>query len=83
MKMTTKFKRQGFILKKFEFWTKVAKVTKPQRPFWQFTLTKKISVHLSSYILIIRPFIRRACFPRRIRQGRGDKNDSIKTMCGQ
>ncbi|MFS7977038.1 hypothetical protein Hanom_Chr10g00899511 [Helianthus anomalus] len=38
MKMTTKLKPQGPRFKKFEFWTKVAKVTKPQGPFWQFTL---------------------------------------------
>ncbi|KAF5803605.1 hypothetical protein HanXRQr2_Chr06g0273341 [Helianthus annuus] len=25
------------VSKGFEFWTKVAKVTKPRGPFWQFT----------------------------------------------
>ncbi|MFS7906874.1 hypothetical protein Hanom_Chr01g00064321 [Helianthus anomalus] len=35
--MTIKLKPQGPRCKKFEFWTKVAKVTKPQGPKWQFT----------------------------------------------
>ncbi|MFS7902573.1 hypothetical protein Hanom_Chr01g00012891 [Helianthus anomalus] len=38
MKMATKRKPQGPRFKRFAFWTKVAKVTKPQGPFWQFTL---------------------------------------------
>ncbi|MFS7911801.1 hypothetical protein Hanom_Chr02g00122351 [Helianthus anomalus] len=38
MKMTTKLKPQGPRYKRFEFCTKVAKVTKAQGPFWQFTL---------------------------------------------
>ncbi|MFS7910020.1 hypothetical protein Hanom_Chr02g00101381 [Helianthus anomalus] len=37
MKMATKLKPQGPRFKRFKFWTKVAKVTKPQGPFWQFT----------------------------------------------
>ncbi|MFS7969646.1 hypothetical protein Hanom_Chr09g00811621 [Helianthus anomalus] len=39
MKMTTKLKPQGPDSNGFKFWTKVAKVTKPQGPFWQFTLS--------------------------------------------
>ncbi|MFS7910844.1 hypothetical protein Hanom_Chr02g00110971 [Helianthus anomalus] len=35
--MATKCKPQGPRCKKFEIWTKVAKVPKPQRPKWQFT----------------------------------------------
>ncbi|MFS7905147.1 hypothetical protein Hanom_Chr01g00044341 [Helianthus anomalus] len=35
--MAIKLKPQGPRYKKFEFWTKVAKVTKPQGPKWQFT----------------------------------------------
>ncbi|KAJ0481011.1 hypothetical protein HanIR_Chr13g0637961 [Helianthus annuus] len=31
MKMATKLRPQGRTFKRFEFWTKVAKVTKPQR----------------------------------------------------
>ncbi|MFS7945086.1 hypothetical protein Hanom_Chr06g00519841 [Helianthus anomalus] len=36
--MTTKLKQQGPKFKRFKFWTKVAKVTKPHGPLWQFTL---------------------------------------------
>ncbi|MFS7954837.1 hypothetical protein Hanom_Chr07g00635321 [Helianthus anomalus] len=39
--MAKKLKPQGPRCKKFEFWTKVAKVTKPQGPKWQFTLKFK------------------------------------------
>ncbi|KAJ0718604.1 putative isomerase [Helianthus annuus] len=35
--MAIKLKPQGPRCKRFEFWTKVAKVTKPQGPKWQFT----------------------------------------------
>ncbi|MFS7898354.1 hypothetical protein Hanom_Chr00s021218g01760641 [Helianthus anomalus] len=35
--MTTKCKPQGPRCKKFEIWTKMAKVPKPQGPKWQFT----------------------------------------------
>ncbi|MFS8023686.1 hypothetical protein Hanom_Chr16g01454371 [Helianthus anomalus] len=38
MIMATKLKPQGPRFKSFEIWTKVAKVTKPQGPFWQFTI---------------------------------------------
>ncbi|KAJ0436653.1 hypothetical protein HanHA300_Chr16g0593171 [Helianthus annuus] len=34
---TSSVKPQGSRCKRFEFWTKVAKVTKPQGPKWQFT----------------------------------------------
>ncbi|MFS7935209.1 hypothetical protein Hanom_Chr05g00400761 [Helianthus anomalus] len=34
--MAIKLKPQGPRCKRFEFWTKVAKVTKPQGPKWQF-----------------------------------------------
>ncbi|MFS7902986.1 hypothetical protein Hanom_Chr01g00018311 [Helianthus anomalus] len=36
--MATKVKLQGPRFKKFEIWTKMAKVPKPQGPKWQFTL---------------------------------------------
>ncbi|KAJ0830277.1 hypothetical protein HanPSC8_Chr15g0653521 [Helianthus annuus] len=36
--MAIKLKPQGPRCKKFEFWTKGAKLTKPQGPKWQFTL---------------------------------------------
>ncbi|MFS7953190.1 hypothetical protein Hanom_Chr07g00615651 [Helianthus anomalus] len=36
--MTTKCKPQGPRCNKFEIWTKVAKLAKPQGPKWQFTL---------------------------------------------
>ncbi|MFS7995122.1 hypothetical protein Hanom_Chr12g01114331 [Helianthus anomalus] len=35
--MATKTKPQGPRFKKFEIWTKMAKVPKPQGPKWQFT----------------------------------------------
>ncbi|KAJ0852048.1 hypothetical protein HanRHA438_Chr14g0633771 [Helianthus annuus] len=35
--MATKCKPQGPRCKKFEIWTKMAKVPKPQGPKWQFT----------------------------------------------
>ncbi|MFS8010017.1 hypothetical protein Hanom_Chr14g01292031 [Helianthus anomalus] len=36
--MAIKLKPQGPRCKRFEFWTKVTKVTKAQEPKWQFTL---------------------------------------------
>ncbi|MFS8023324.1 hypothetical protein Hanom_Chr16g01450121 [Helianthus anomalus] len=36
--MAIKLKPHGPKCKKFEFWTKMAKVIKPQGPKWQFTL---------------------------------------------
>ncbi|MFS7911170.1 hypothetical protein Hanom_Chr02g00114891 [Helianthus anomalus] len=36
--MATKCKPQGPRFKKFGFWTKVAKMSKPQGPFWLLTL---------------------------------------------
>ncbi|MFS7957786.1 hypothetical protein Hanom_Chr07g00670501 [Helianthus anomalus] len=36
--MAIKCKPQGPRCKKFEIWTKMAKVPKPQGPKWQFTL---------------------------------------------
>ncbi|MFS7984334.1 putative glycosyl transferase, family 31 [Helianthus anomalus] len=36
--MAIKLKPQGPDCKKFEIWTKVAKLPKPQGPKWQFTL---------------------------------------------
>ncbi|KAJ0765798.1 hypothetical protein HanPI659440_Chr08g0307731 [Helianthus annuus] len=38
--MATKHKPQGPRCKKFEIWTKMAKVPKPQGPKWQFTQSK-------------------------------------------
>ncbi|KAF5810715.1 hypothetical protein HanXRQr2_Chr04g0172901 [Helianthus annuus] len=40
--MTIKVKPQGPRFKKFEIWTKMAKVPKPQGPKWQFTLLRKM-----------------------------------------
>ncbi|MFS7947613.1 hypothetical protein Hanom_Chr06g00550311 [Helianthus anomalus] len=37
--MAIKVKPQGPRCKRFQIWTKVAKVTKPQGPKWQFTLS--------------------------------------------
>ncbi|MFS7905830.1 hypothetical protein Hanom_Chr01g00052271 [Helianthus anomalus] len=48
--MAIKLKPQGPRCKRFEFWTKVAKVTKPQGPKWQFT--KK---EICNYPLVIQP----------------------------
>ncbi|MFS7959383.1 hypothetical protein Hanom_Chr08g00690431 [Helianthus anomalus] len=56
--MTIKVKPQGPRFKKFEIWTKMAKVPKPQGPKWQFTLlfllalVFKICNH--SYIVCLR-----------------------------
>ncbi|MFS7963861.1 hypothetical protein Hanom_Chr08g00743261 [Helianthus anomalus] len=36
--MATKCKPQGPRCNKFDIWTKVAKLAKPHRPKWQFTL---------------------------------------------
>ncbi|MFS7956591.1 hypothetical protein Hanom_Chr07g00656391 [Helianthus anomalus] len=36
--MTIKVKPQGLKYKMFQIYTKVIKITKPQRPKWQFTL---------------------------------------------
>ncbi|MFS8026120.1 hypothetical protein Hanom_Chr16g01483211 [Helianthus anomalus] len=46
--MAIKLKPQGPRCKRFEFWTKVAKVTKPRGPKWQFTQINinKISLEL-------------------------------------
>ncbi|MFS7951389.1 hypothetical protein Hanom_Chr07g00594561 [Helianthus anomalus] len=41
--MTTKCKPQGPRCNKFEIWTKMAKLTKPQGPKWQFTLLYGLS----------------------------------------
>ncbi|MFS7999040.1 hypothetical protein Hanom_Chr12g01161311 [Helianthus anomalus] len=51
--MTIKLKPQGPRCKRFEFWTKVAKVTKPQGPKWQFTLTilKKSKLESNTSVL--------------------------------
>ncbi|MFS7902260.1 hypothetical protein Hanom_Chr01g00009191 [Helianthus anomalus] len=45
--MATKCKPQGPRCKKFEIWTKMAKVTKPQGPKWQFTQIYIINVFFS------------------------------------
>ncbi|MFS7920720.1 hypothetical protein Hanom_Chr03g00228091 [Helianthus anomalus] len=42
--MAIKVKPQGPRFKKFEIWTKMAKVFKAQGPKWQFTLCLKISI---------------------------------------
>ncbi|MFS8024519.1 hypothetical protein Hanom_Chr16g01464211 [Helianthus anomalus] len=46
--MATKCKPQGPRCKKFEIWTKMAKVPKPQGPKWQFT--QNSSINLSHYL---------------------------------
>ncbi|MFS7985192.1 hypothetical protein Hanom_Chr11g00995651 [Helianthus anomalus] len=38
--MTIKVKPQGTRFKKFQIWTKMTNVSKPQGPKWQFTLSK-------------------------------------------
>ncbi|MFS7966965.1 hypothetical protein Hanom_Chr09g00780181 [Helianthus anomalus] len=49
--MAIKLKPQGHRCKKFEFWTKVTTVTKPQGPKWQFTLLSyNILVYFSSLL---------------------------------
>ncbi|MFS7901020.1 hypothetical protein Hanom_Chr00s162137g01825571 [Helianthus anomalus] len=53
--MATKLKPQGPRYKKFEIWTKVAKLAKPQGPKWQFTLYTlyvKIKVLGIKYIVV-------------------------------
>ncbi|MFS8014290.1 hypothetical protein Hanom_Chr15g01342851 [Helianthus anomalus] len=50
--MTIKVKPQGSRFKKFEIWTKMAKLPKPQGPKWQFTLLKKLflgKIRLAKY----------------------------------
>ncbi|MFS8030563.1 hypothetical protein Hanom_Chr17g01535481 [Helianthus anomalus] len=42
--MAIKCKPQGPRCKKFGFWTKVAKVSKPQRPFWLLTLKNMYAI---------------------------------------
>ncbi|MFS7938421.1 hypothetical protein Hanom_Chr05g00439501 [Helianthus anomalus] len=57
--MATKLKPQGPRFKRFKFSTKVAKVTKPQGPFLQFTLnTHNISaLHTLTLILGLHMFM--------------------------
>ncbi|MFS8011068.1 hypothetical protein Hanom_Chr14g01304491 [Helianthus anomalus] len=45
--MATKYKPQGPRCKKFEIWTKMAKVPKPQGPKWQFTLFLNVTLGFS------------------------------------
>ncbi|MFS8031881.1 hypothetical protein Hanom_Chr17g01551111 [Helianthus anomalus] len=45
--MATKTKPQGPGCNKFEIWTKVAKLAKPQGPKWQLTLTKIVEAYIS------------------------------------
>ncbi|MFS7980694.1 hypothetical protein Hanom_Chr10g00942301 [Helianthus anomalus] len=46
--MAIKLKPQGPRCKRFEIWTKVAKLAKPHGPKWQFTLFEK----LNGFILV-------------------------------
>ncbi|MFS7941400.1 hypothetical protein Hanom_Chr05g00475811 [Helianthus anomalus] len=46
--MAIKVKPQGPRFKKFEIWTKMAKVPKPQGPKWQFTLNFEYSMFCCS-----------------------------------
>ncbi|MFS7989709.1 hypothetical protein Hanom_Chr11g01050021 [Helianthus anomalus] len=50
--MATKVKPQGPTFKKFEIWTKMAKVPKPQGPKWQFTLYMVTLYIHNSYLFI-------------------------------
>ncbi|KAJ0594776.1 putative hydrolase [Helianthus annuus] len=50
--MAIKLKPQGPRCKRFEFWTKVAKVCKPQGPKWQFTL-KYIKILFFIYVFLV------------------------------
>ncbi|MFS7994950.1 hypothetical protein Hanom_Chr12g01112181 [Helianthus anomalus] len=50
--MAIKLKPQGPRFKKIEIWTKMAKVSKPQGPKWQFT--QKIITYLGTFLY---PFI--------------------------
>ncbi|MFS7899978.1 hypothetical protein Hanom_Chr05g00412661 [Helianthus anomalus] len=52
MKIATKLKPQGPRFKRFEFWTKVEKVTEPQGPFWQFTLCYHITMRAPGLFLL-------------------------------
>ncbi|MFS7903276.1 hypothetical protein Hanom_Chr01g00022151 [Helianthus anomalus] len=47
--MAIKLKPQGPRFKKFEIWTKMAKVPKPQGPKWQFTLNNIIITYFSNF----------------------------------
>ncbi|MFS7916656.1 hypothetical protein Hanom_Chr03g00179881 [Helianthus anomalus] len=47
--MATKCKPQGPECNKFEIWTKVAKLAKPQGPKWQFTL--HVGAKVKTYML--------------------------------
>ncbi|MFS7951607.1 hypothetical protein Hanom_Chr07g00597121 [Helianthus anomalus] len=49
--MTTKCKPQGPRCNKFEIWTKVTKLAKPQGPKWQFTLLFFSSKNIFMYIM--------------------------------
>ncbi|MFS7900893.1 hypothetical protein Hanom_Chr00s148865g01821341 [Helianthus anomalus] len=51
--MATKLKPQGPRCKRFEIWTKVAKLPKPQGPKWQFTLYLIFRLIYYIYFLII------------------------------
>ncbi|MFS7901946.1 hypothetical protein Hanom_Chr01g00005561 [Helianthus anomalus] len=58
--MAIKTKPQGPRFKKFEIWTKMAKVPKPQGPKWQFTLniiTNNITVNYLKKIRFISTII--------------------------
>ncbi|MFS8023385.1 hypothetical protein Hanom_Chr16g01450851 [Helianthus anomalus] len=55
--MATKTKPQGPRFKKFEIWTKMAKVPKPQGPKWQFTQTYNIKFYLKFIVKSINTVI--------------------------
>ncbi|MFS8006686.1 hypothetical protein Hanom_Chr14g01252151 [Helianthus anomalus] len=50
--MTIKVNPQGPRCKRFQIWTEVAKVTKPQGPKWQFTLYLIIAICFMLSLLI-------------------------------
>ncbi|MFS7948406.1 hypothetical protein Hanom_Chr06g00559651 [Helianthus anomalus] len=51
--MAIKVKPQGPRFKKFEIWTKMTKVLKPQGPKWQFTLKILMKFGLSIIEILI------------------------------
>ncbi|MFS7948088.1 hypothetical protein Hanom_Chr06g00555861 [Helianthus anomalus] len=49
--MATKCKPQGPRCNKFEIWTKMAKLPKPQGPKWQFTLLIIIVIRIKRKLI--------------------------------
>ncbi|MFS7958355.1 hypothetical protein Hanom_Chr07g00677471 [Helianthus anomalus] len=55
--MATKCKPQGPRCNKFEIWTKVAKLAKPQGPKWQFTLIQTMKILAIWFIFLLEPVV--------------------------